>query len=112
VLDILLLVWLFIALMEAEKRLDEQEIAMANADLKKELYQGIRFLLIMFLFVSCICFSSLYSMATILPWTWTWIQHCFEDCVVFLIIFYLSVAWLPSPTTHLYAPLELGGAKC
>ena len=45
---------------------------------KKELYQGIRFLLVMFLFVTAICFSSLYSMYNILPWTWTWIRHSFE----------------------------------
>jgi hypothetical protein len=38
-------------------------------------------------------------MYDILPWTWSWIRHSFEDCIVFLIVFYMAIAWLPSEET-------------
>ena len=102
-----LLVWLFVALVEAEDQLSDEDAPTPNAELKKELYQGIRFLLIMFLFVTAICFSSLYNLYNILPWTWTWIRHSFEDCIVFLVTFYISIAWLPSPTSNMYSPVAI-----
>ena len=61
----------------------------------------------MFLFVTAICFSSLYNLYNILPWTWTWIRHSFEDCIVFLVTFYISIAWLPSPTSTMYSPVSI-----
>lgn len=106
-LDVVLLVWLFVALVEAEDQLSDEDAPTPNAELKKELYQGIRFLLIMFLFVTAICFSSLYNLYNILPWTWTWIRHSFEDCIVFLVTFYISIAWLPSPTSNMYSPVAI-----
>jgi len=106
-LDIVLLIWLFSALMQAEEELSDEDNPTPNAELKKELYQGIRFLLIMFLFVTAICFSSLYNLYNILPWTWTWIRHSFEDCIVFLVTFYISIAWLPSPTSTMYSPVSI-----
>eukprot|EP00937_MAST-01D_sp_MAST-1D-sp2_P002489 g2489.t1 len=106
-LDIILLVWLFSALVDAENKLSDEDTMTPNAELKKELYQGIRFLLIMFLFVTAICFTSLYNLYNILPWTWTWIRHSFEDCIVFLITFYISIAWLPSASSSMYAPIAI-----
>ena len=35
------------------------------------------------------------------------IRHAFEDCIVFLIVFYMSVAWLPNEMTVQYAPVEV-----
>ena len=106
-LDVLLLIWLFTALVDAENKLSEDEDLTPNAELKKELYQGIRFLLIMFLFITAIAFSSLYNLYNILPWTWTWIRHSFEDCIVFLVTFYISIAWLPNANSAMYSPIAI-----
>ena len=104
---VLLLIWLFTALVDAENKLSEDEDLTPNAELKKELYQGIRFLLIMFLFITAIAFSSLYNLYNILPWTWTWIRHSFEDCIVFLVTFYISIAWLPNANSAMYSPIAI-----
>jgi hypothetical protein len=107
VMDVMLLVWFFYGLGQAERYLTEEVTPTTNSELKLEMYQSTRFLLIVFIFVTILCFVGLHSAYDIWPWTWEWIRHSFEDCIIFLVVFYLSIAWVPSEDSQLYAPLEV-----
>ena len=104
-MDCLLLLWLFAALSRAEAKLRQDRDP--NSEIKLEMYESTRMLLVVFVIVTFCCFYALYHMYDILPWTWSWIRHAFEDCIVFLIVFYMSVAWLPNEMTVQYAPVEV-----
>jgi hypothetical protein len=104
-MDCMLMIWLFVSLSKAEAKLRQENDP--NSEIKLEMYESTRLMLIMFLLVTVLCFGALYNMYDILPWTWSWIRHSFEDCIVFLIIFYMAIAWLPSEETIQYSPVEM-----